>query len=227
MGHPKLNIHTVKIVKSIVQYGEIPLEEMNNSNIVANTNELMSHLISNQQDWCLDTVLEIIYFILQNVFKRMQQAKNASISSSTIAKEGLVEAETIANLIMIAEKLVDNFESCMELLSSSDPTLVEKSVQTIFVMLQLFGAQRVQDQKQVYFIEGHMRHLTDAIKISQLPIKKKVLKCMLFALDQEGHTLMLTEEQRKSIIAVVEPLTSTNDKSVNTSANKLLMLLKN
>lgn len=227
MGHPRLNIHTVKIVKSIVEYGEIPLEELNNSNIIANTCALMNHLIENQQDWCLDTVLEIIYYILQNVFKRLQQSRNASLTSSVIPKETMLEAGAFANLLVITEKLVDNFDSCMELLSSADPALVERSIQVIFVMLQLFGVERIPDQKQVYFIEGHMRHLTDALKVVKLPLKKKVLKCMLFALDQEGHTLMLTEEQKSGIIKIVEPLTGASDNSVATNANKLLMLLNN
>lgn len=227
MGHSKLNIHTVKIVKSIAEYGEIPLEELDESHIIANTNALMNHLIANQQDWCLDTVLEIIYYILHNVFKRLQHSKNASIASSTIAKEGMVETEAIVKLIMIAEKLVDNFELCMELLSSSDPTLVEKSVQAVFVMLQIFGAQRVPEQRQVYFIEGHMRHLTDALGTVKLPMKKKVLKCMVFALDQEGHRLMLTEEQKTGITRVVDPLVNLADSSVANTASKLLVLLNN
>jgi len=227
VDHARLNIHTVKIVKGIVEYGEISLEELDVSNIITNTNGLMNNLIANQQDWCLENLLEIIYYILQGVFKRIQQSKNASVASSTIAKEGVVEAEAVAKIIMIAEKLIDNFELCMELMSNPDQTLVEKSVQVVFVMLQIFGAQRIPDQKQVYFMEGHMRHLTDALEKVKLPMKKKVLKCMLFALDQEGHRLMLTEEQKKGIIRVVEPLIHSTDKSVSTTANKVLMLLRN
>jgi len=191
-----------------VEYGEIPLEELNASNIVTKTNELMNNLLTNQQDWCLDTVLDIIHLILQNTFKRMQQSKNASLSSSTIAKDGLVDIASIANLLMITEGLIDNFEPCMQMLSSQDVTIVEKAVQAVFVMLQIYGAQRIPDQRQVYFIETHMRHLIDALKIEKVQVQKRVLKCIVFALDQDVHNLMLSEEQKTAILNAVQPLAS-------------------
>ena len=214
-------------MKSILEYGEIPLEELNTYNIVNKTNELMNDLISNQQDWCLDTVLDIIYQMLQFTFKKMQQSKNSSLTSSTITKDGIIDTAAISNLLMLTEGLVDNFEHCMQILSSSDETLVEKSIQAVFVMLQLFGAQRVTEQRQVYFVEGHIRHLLDALKLNKVIVQKRVLKCILFALDQEGHPLMLTEEQKGSISASVQPLITSSDKSVSTTANKIIMLLIN
>jgi len=210
-----------------VEYGEIPLEELNASNIVTKTNELMNNLLTNQQDWCLDTVLDIIHLILQNTFKRMQQSKNASLSSSTIAKDGLVDIASIANLLMITEGLIDNFEPCMQMLSSQDVTIVEKAVQAVFVMLQIYGAQRIPDQRQVYFIETHMRHLIDALKIEKVQVQKRVLKCIVFALDQDVHNLMLSEEQKTAILNAVQPLVSATEKSVSNTANKIVMLLNN
>ncbi len=225
MGHARLNIHTVKLVKCIVEFGEIPLEELNTYNIVSKTNDLMNHLIANQQDWCLDTVLDIIFLILQSTFRRLQQSKNASVTSSTINKEAGVNTAAMANLLLISEGLVDNFEACMQMLSSSDTTLVERSIQAAFVMLQLFGAARVAEQRQVYFSEGHLRRLLDALKVEKPAVQKKALKCVLFALDQEEHPLMLTEEEKAAVSAAVQPLTAAQDKSVSTAASKIVMLL--
>ena len=227
VGHQRLNIHTVKIVKSIVEYNEIPLEELNAFNIIAKTNDLMNNMITNQQDWCLDTVLDIIHQILQSTFKRMQQSKNASLTSSTIAKDGFVDIASIANLLMIAEGLIENFEPCMQLLSSSDAILVEKSIQAVFVMLQLYGAQRVPDQRQVYFTEGHMRNLIDALKVEKVVVQKRVLKCILFGLDQEEHPLMQSEEQKSCVINAVQALAESTDKSVSSASNKIMTLLTN
>ena len=94
----------------------------------------------------------------------------------------------------------------MELLSCSDAVLVEKSVQIIFSLLQLFGSQRLPEQRLLYFIEEHMRHLADAVKTTKTQIKKKALKCIIFALDQEDHQLSLTDDQKNAILKVVKPL---------------------
>ena len=224
MGSPRLNIHTVKIVRAIVEYGDIPLEELNEHNLVDKTNNLLSHLISNQQDWCLDTVLDIAYLSLQSAFRRLQQARNASVTSSTISKDH-AEVGAIAKVLIVAEGLIDNFELCMELLSSSDPVLVEKSIQVIFVILQLFGAQRIPEQRQAYFIEEHMRHLIDAVKVDKITTKKKALKCIMFSLDQDDHPLMLSDEQKAGILTVVEPLLKSNEKSIVNLANKIFAVL--
>ena len=226
VGNPRLNTQTVSIVRSIVEYDEMPLEELNQSNIITKTNNLINHHISNQQDWCLDIVLDIIYLILQSTFKRMQQAKNDSVTSSVIDKDH-GDVSSIAKLLKITEGLSDNFETCMELLSSPDVTLAEKSIQVIFVLLQLFGIRRLPDLRQLYFIEEHMRHLVDAIKIDKPQIRRKALKCILFAFDQEDHPLMLTDQQKAGILKVVEPLLKSSDKSINISANKIMTLLGN
>eukprot|EP00826_Nyctotherus_ovalis_P030321 TRINITY_DN2417_c0_g1_i1.p1 TRINITY_DN2417_c0_g1~~TRINITY_DN2417_c0_g1_i1.p1 ORF type:complete len:321 (+),score=88.77 TRINITY_DN2417_c0_g1_i1:73-1035(+) len=226
VGNPRLNIHTVKIVRSIVEFGEIPLEQLNESNIISKTNNLISHHVSNQQDWCLDILLDIIYQILHHTFKRMNKARDVMVSESVISKE-CGDVSAIAKLLMTSEGLVDNFEVCMELLSSSDAVLAEKSVQVIFAMLQLFGTKRLPEQRQVYFIEEHMRHLVDAAKIDKVQVRKKALKCILFALDQEDHPLMLADEQKAGILKSVEPLLKSSDKSVNTSANKIMAMLSN
>lgn len=226
VGNPRLNTQTVKLVRSIVEYGGIPLEELNESGIIIKTNNLINHHISNQQDWCLDIVLDIIYQILHSTFGRMQKARNDSVTSSVISKEH-GDVSSIANLLIITERLADNFEICMELLSSSDATLAEKSIQVIFVLLQLFGAQRFPDQRQLYFIEEHMRHLIDATKIDKVQARKRALKCILFALDQEDHPLMLTDEQKAGILRAVEPLLKSSETSISNSANKIMIQLNN
>ncbi len=226
VGHARLNIHTVKLVKSIVEYDDIPLEELNTYNVVSKTNDLLNHLIANQQDWCLDSVLDIIFLILQSAFRKLQQSKNASVNSSAISKEGTVGATGAAKVLLTAEGLIDNFEPCMLLLSGPDTTLAEKSAQIVFVLLQLFGTARVPEQRQVYFVEGHVKHLLDALKVDKVSIRKRVLKCLLFALDQEGHPLMLTEEQKSAISAAVQPLAAaSSDKSMATVAGKIIALL--
>ena len=109
VGNTRLNIHTVKIVKSIVDYNEIPLEELNKYQIITKTNNLIGHLISSQQDWCLETVLDIIQLILQSTLKRMQKGKEA-VSASAISKEP-IDITSISNLLMIAEGLSEDRKS--------------------------------------------------------------------------------------------------------------------
>ncbi len=210
-----------------MEYGEIPLEELNTSGIIAKTNALMSHLITAQQNWCLDTLLDIIFHALSYTQKKIQESKSVSMSATTIGKEANIDTAALTNLFMITEGLVDNFETCMEFLSSTDLSLVEKSVQCIFVMLQLFGTQRVAQQRQVYFVEGHVRHLLDALRLDKMLCQKKVLKAILFSLDQESHALMLSDEQKLTIVNAVQPLLSASDKSVAATANKIVTLLKN
>ena len=115
----------------------------------------------------MDTLLDIIHAILHLTLKKFQQSKNASVSAGALGKEAIIDTTALANVFMITEGLVDNFETCLQILSNSDITLVEKSVQCIFVMLQLFGTQRVQQQRQVCFVEDHVRHLLDVLKLKK------------------------------------------------------------
>lgn len=64
VGHPKFNAFTVKIVKQIVQSREVDLEELIKLNMLEKINSIMSSVMSNNQEWCSDHLLEIMNEIL-------------------------------------------------------------------------------------------------------------------------------------------------------------------
>lgn len=208
-----------------MEFGEIPLEELNTYGIISKTNALINDLIASPQDWCMETLLDIVYAILHYTQKKIQESKNASVSASTIDKISTIDTTALANLLMIAEGLVDDFEICIQQLSSNDSNLVEKAVQCLFVMLQLFGTQRVAQQRQIYFVESHTRHLLDALGSEKILVKKRVLKCILFGLDQDNHPMLLSEEQKTLINNMVGQLVNSHDKSVATTSAKIIEII--
>ena len=64
VGHPKFNAFTVKIVKQIVQSREVELDELIKLQIVDKINGIMTNVMSNNQEWCSDHLLEIMNEIL-------------------------------------------------------------------------------------------------------------------------------------------------------------------
>mmetsp|Transcript_27646 Transcript_27646/g.26669 ORF Transcript_27646/g.26669 Transcript_27646/m.26669 type:complete len:118 (+) Transcript_27646:3131-3484(+) len=64
VGHAKFNSFTVKIVKQIVASREVELEELVQYHIIDKVNGIMTSVMSNNQEWCTDLLLEIMNEIL-------------------------------------------------------------------------------------------------------------------------------------------------------------------
>ena len=64
VGHPKFNAFTVKIVKQIVSSRDVELDELIKLQVIDKINGIMSNVMSNNQEWCSDHLLEIMNEIL-------------------------------------------------------------------------------------------------------------------------------------------------------------------
>ena len=64
VGHSKFNAFTVKIVKQIVQSREVDLDELVKLQIIDKINGIMASVMTNNQEWCSDHLLEIMNEIL-------------------------------------------------------------------------------------------------------------------------------------------------------------------
>jgi hypothetical protein len=51
---------------------------------------------------------------------------------------------------------------------------------------QFTGTKRLAQQREVFFEEEHMSYLIKGLKIEKLSLQKRVLKCILWALHQQG-----------------------------------------
>ena len=73
VGNPKFNAFTVKIVKQIVQSREVELDELMKLQIVDKINGIMANVMSNNQEWCSDHLLEIMNEILHQAAEQKKK----------------------------------------------------------------------------------------------------------------------------------------------------------
>lgn len=65
IDHKKFNLHTVKIVKSIVSSKEVDLQELVDMKLVDKMNGILSRQIrENNAEWCTDNLLEMMTELL-------------------------------------------------------------------------------------------------------------------------------------------------------------------
>ena len=122
LGHEKFNTHLIKIVCGIVESKELDLEYLtrnnssstssssnNDENIIVKLNLILKkNMDSDQEGWCLESLLDIIYEFLHYVAEHVKDSvKDLAIDSFNL--------------------LMENFEYCMKLLLNSDHHIIEKA----------------------------------------------------------------------------------------------------
>lgn len=64
VNHPKLNRHTIMILKSMVESKEMSFQELGQLRIIDKTNLIIKDMLANKQEWCIEILLDIIHEIL-------------------------------------------------------------------------------------------------------------------------------------------------------------------
>jgi hypothetical protein len=67
VGHPRLNRHTINIIKSVIQSKELSLTEIQQFRLGEKTHLLLKSALSSKQslgDWCSETLLDVLQLLL-------------------------------------------------------------------------------------------------------------------------------------------------------------------
>ncbi len=64
VNHPRLNRHSIKIIKSVIEAKELSFQEYGVYKIIEKTSAIMKSMLQSKQDWCIEILLDIIHEIL-------------------------------------------------------------------------------------------------------------------------------------------------------------------
>lgn len=64
VSHPRLNRHTIKIIKSMIEAKELSFQEYGYYKLIEKTHLVIKNMLQNKQDWCIEILLDIIHEIL-------------------------------------------------------------------------------------------------------------------------------------------------------------------
>jgi len=108
VNHPRLNRHTIKIMKSMIESKELAFSEYGQFKIIERTTLIIKTMLKNKQDWCIEFLLDIIHEILSQ-FNEVVKVREQEISK-------------------YIDDIFNNFDVCVQLLSLDfGITIVEKS----------------------------------------------------------------------------------------------------
>ena len=115
VDHSKFNAFTVKIVRAIIQSRELELGEIMEMNVISKMNGIFDNVMKNNQEWCSDLLLEIIFEILHmaSEVKKKQTDNEDSSKKSQDSKDSQIPQ-------LIFDSFLVNFSSFIVLLGASD-----------------------------------------------------------------------------------------------------------
>jgi hypothetical protein len=64
VNHPRLNRHTMNIMKSIIESKELQFNELAQYKIIEKSHVIIKNMLANKQDWCTEILLDIIQLLL-------------------------------------------------------------------------------------------------------------------------------------------------------------------
>jgi len=64
INHARLNRHTIKIMKCIIESKQTSFEDLAENNLIEKTHLIIKNMLSNKQEWCIETLLDIIHELL-------------------------------------------------------------------------------------------------------------------------------------------------------------------
>jgi hypothetical protein len=102
VGHPKFNAFTVKIVKSIVSSREVDLDELSKLQVIEKINGIMSSVMSNNQEWCSDHLLEIMNEILHQAAE-LKKNDNDSVLPQQVYDQQLINFKAFMKLLIVSD----------------------------------------------------------------------------------------------------------------------------
>jgi hypothetical protein len=165
-GHKRLNRHTIQIVKCIVESDETTLHDLNVFGITEKTSMIIVNMLAKKQDWCFDILLDITSAIIFKI--------NEAVSMQNTPNPDIVQA---------IETILGAFEPSMELINPYyDTNVVDRASQCLLGILQITGIKGLRLQSTIAITEDHFNFLLPAMKITNRPIQKRILKCIYWAL---------------------------------------------
>ena len=177
LNHPRLNRHTIQIMKSLINHRELTLPDLQQLSILPKTQELLTSMLQNKQEWCLELTMDILHDLL-TWFNEIVKGNESAIAYHI-------------------EEVFNNFEVCVQLLSQQsggigNVSLIEKASQCLIQMLQLYAQSQLK-KRDIYFVESHFDHLIEALALKSSSerqiIQKRVLKCIYWALIQDEYQI--------------------------------------
>jgi serine/threonine protein kinase len=125
IGHKRLNRHTIKIIKCIVETQEISLDLIFDYQIIENTLSIIDNMLEQSQDWCFDVLTATLHSIIDRV-------------SAHLELQETIEGDQ--SLEKAIESLASSVYSCIELLNTDfDFHVVDKSSQCLLFILTKFA----------------------------------------------------------------------------------------
>jgi serine/threonine-protein kinase ULK4 len=114
-GHKRLNQHTIKVIKNVIDSQEISLEALYNYDVIPKTFNIIDSMLEQHQVCYSDTLIDILHSIIDKVYHHC---------------ELLETVEGDPNLEEAIEGLVTSAFSCIELLDPQyDLSVIDKSSQ--------------------------------------------------------------------------------------------------
>jgi hypothetical protein len=132
VGHPRLNRHTINILKSLLASRELTTQEILQYRLAEKTNLLLKHSskqtntpTSTMGDWCTEILLEVLQLLLTWLMEVVK-----------------VKVNEVSKMI---DEVLGCFDLCVQLLNQSNASqdgtsvIVERSSQCLILMLQLYA----------------------------------------------------------------------------------------
>ena len=111
-GHQRLNRYTIKIIKNIVESDALSTEDINNLMIAEKANQIVVNMLKNNQDWCFELLLDIIYYLVKDTADKIQNKTDQEHCNTLI------------------DSLYQNFIPCIQLLSLSYESIIVDKAST-------------------------------------------------------------------------------------------------
>jgi serine/threonine-protein kinase ULK4 len=116
----RLNAHLVKAVKTIVESKGLTVADFERFGLVEKVGTVMDMVQQKDQDWCIDSLLNIVYKLL-------------------FCASELLRRENSEAAIGFAEPLLNWFPLCVKFMTTGEPSVQENSMHCVTLMLQLYG----------------------------------------------------------------------------------------
>lgn len=79
VNHTRLNRHTISILKCVIESKELSFAELTQFKIIEKTHAIIKNMLANKQDWCTETLLDIIHEVLTQ-FNEVVKTNESEIS---------------------------------------------------------------------------------------------------------------------------------------------------
>ena len=96
-------------------------------------------MIESEQDWSIDYLLDIILLLMQNAVEmiKMKKSHQSQLSSSSLSEEFTLDTKSLAHVLIIVQDLCDNFDTCVQLLASSDLVIQFHIIYILYIYIYI------------------------------------------------------------------------------------------